>query len=1379
MDTLLAQITRYLWDQSWQIAVLTALVAGVSFLLRHRSAHLRHLLWLVVLAKCLVPPLVNVSLPLLPAPATPAPPPGTCAEVPASFAVSEAPLGQEGPEPLPALSGAPAVPAATFRQTLAALDTRAWLALGWMFGIVVVLSLVGVKAVRTLCWLRRDRRTPPAALQAGIGALFRTLGVRRPPRVWLLRQAGQPFVWGLLRGDIYLPESLGAAGDEYRRDVLAHEVGHVLRHDAAVNLLQILAQAVYWFHPLVWWANRRIRVEREKSCDEMAIARLQTKPRDYSRAIVEVLLAEQQSRRRIPTLAIAGPVKNIEERIRTMLQPGKKFHRRPSLWAAACALLPAVLIVPTTLALTRRPAGPADTPAQTITADEAGAPDTSPRTLSATNLKQLGLGLLLYAMEHEKKYPDEPGAVIPYLKQQQAEQLAEFLSNDAEYLGAGKKCPEGDASGIPLAYDLTLLRAGAGTNVLFADGHVEFVGKERLKGYGIELPQSQLEIQEVRFEPIHQGKNVVHVTARNTSEKEQVLAIHIYTRSPDYGPQGVGWGTPFFATFAPHETRPVRFVFKIQGPVTGKTYVRISFYNPPTQERYDYQRYFERRTYVSGDLEKARADQPQRAPAAPDKAQAVTQAFRQIQDYIQNRQYEQAWERFSKDCQKAEYQVGFEWFRRAMEPEHPIQAAFTWRREDFLKLQPGQVFQSDAVLTLAATLDGQTWLIDFVQQDGQWKIDWIAGYVPEILDMQRQSSNAQAGNNATTSNLKVLDIQFDPIQSGRNAVRLQVQNTSQTEQVFGFDLRTESSVRNWQKQFTESLKPGRTESLRFEFEILGPLENASLIRLRFYNPPSPSPAALDLGNWFEMHRYTDAKFDQHEVTYSQPPSAPPAPAATSHLKVLDVQFEPLQQGKNVLRLQVQNLGGQDEIFGVSVQAHCPRVGGWGTTFFDTIKAGQTQWMRCAFNFRGPVGDDSDVHLSFYNPGPAAGFDVDKWLDTKPWDQWFQDHKYAGPELPRKEDAPVLVVAAPPDQSQAVRAAFQTLQDCLKQGKYENAWNGFTKDYRDAGFFRKYPVFQECMEQAKGPNRLSWLREEFVKLTPESVALCNGTPVLTAALEQQKWSIDFAQEDGHWKMDWVTGYVPAWERHVRWEDYVLPKLEKRSTAHFDIYYFKDSTAGREIDTLAQQKDDGFQRVCRFLGKDSDVRIRLVLFEDGQTKQNATGHQGAGWAYGNTIVEVYNEKEKLDPYHETTHILMSALGHPPALFNEGFATYMSERLGTHALENLGGGQATIHQRAGELKAKGDWIELPTLLSFTEIGSQRTRPPVAYAEAGSFVKFLIDSYGKDKFLQAYASLQNSDDPAVQQENARKLGAIFGKPVAELDAQWQKLLSAPPAGQ
>ena len=58
----LSQITDYLLTQSWQIAVLVIIVAAVNLLLRNRSAHVRYLLWLIVLTKCLVPPLLSVPL---------------------------------------------------------------------------------------------------------------------------------------------------------------------------------------------------------------------------------------------------------------------------------------------------------------------------------------------------------------------------------------------------------------------------------------------------------------------------------------------------------------------------------------------------------------------------------------------------------------------------------------------------------------------------------------------------------------------------------------------------------------------------------------------------------------------------------------------------------------------------------------------------------------------------------------------------------------------------------------------------------------------------------------------------------------------------------------------------------------------------------------------------------------------------------------------------------------------------------------------------------------------------------------------------------------------------------------------------------------------
>jgi ankyrin repeat protein len=192
-------------------------------------------------------------------------------------------------------------------------------------------------------------------LQNEIKELFSNLGIRISPKLWLVEGVGQPFVWGLLRGGIYLPVNFVKANNaEYRRGVLGHELSHVLRFDAAVNLLQIVSQAVFWFHPFVWWANKKIRFEREKCCDEMAIASLGARAKEYSDAIVNVLISERESTRPVPSLAVAGPVKNIEERIKTMLKPGKKFYKRPSIPVAAILILTALLSVPTTVVLTAK-----------------------------------------------------------------------------------------------------------------------------------------------------------------------------------------------------------------------------------------------------------------------------------------------------------------------------------------------------------------------------------------------------------------------------------------------------------------------------------------------------------------------------------------------------------------------------------------------------------------------------------------------------------------------------------------------------------------------------------------------------------------------------------------------------------------------------------------------------------------------------------------------------------------------------------------------------------------------------------------------------------------------------------------------------------------
>lgn len=497
---------------------------------------------------------------------------------------------------------------------------------------------------------------------------------------------------------------------------------------------------------------------------------------------------------------------------------------------------------------------------------------------------------------------------------------------------------------------------------------------------------------------------------------------------------------------------------------------------------------------------------------------------------------------------------------------------------------------------------------------------------------------------------------------------------------------------------------------------------------------------------------------------------------------MDVNFEPIRQGKNLVRVKVQNTSDEEQIFRIQIYTRSPDYGrrgvGWGTSFFDTIEARETKWTRFVFKIQGPITDATYIRLDFHNPGPAASFEMEKYFEKTEAKKWFKRTKYSSGDVEHYKVDKTLVRPASKSESEGVIQTFRQIKDYIRDKKYEQVWQLFTKDYQDAEFQVRasaFERFKKAMEAVRPiDSAFVWDRDDFLNLKPESVIKKNGLLALTAKHDSQRWTIDFVEQDGQLKIDWIAGYTPRVLLWQNWEERLLPSLQKRSTNHFDIYYFRDSTAENEIDQIAEQKEKGFREICQFLGKDSDVRICMVLFEDGRTKHRETGHQGAGWAYGNTIVEVYNEQEQLDPYHETTHVLMRPYGHPPALFNEGFAVYMSERLGAHALEDLGGGLATIYQRVREVKEKSEWIGLEELITYTEIGSMESRPPIAYPEAAAFVKFLIDKYGKDKFLKAYKTLRNSDDNSVQQKNIRTLKQIYGKPLKELEQEWENTFSS-----
>jgi bla regulator protein BlaR1 len=98
----------------------------------------------------------------------------------------------------------------------------------------------------------------------------------------------EPGVVGLLRPILLLPAGIVERLTTRQMEaVLAHEFCHVRRRDNLTAAMHMLVEAIFWFHPLVWWIGARLVVERERACDE-DVLRLGSEPHVYAEAILNV-----------------------------------------------------------------------------------------------------------------------------------------------------------------------------------------------------------------------------------------------------------------------------------------------------------------------------------------------------------------------------------------------------------------------------------------------------------------------------------------------------------------------------------------------------------------------------------------------------------------------------------------------------------------------------------------------------------------------------------------------------------------------------------------------------------------------------------------------------------------------------------------------------------------------------------------------------------------------------------------------------------------------------------------------------------------------------------------------------------------------------------
>ncbi|HEX4097258.1 MAG TPA: M56 family metallopeptidase, partial [Caulobacteraceae bacterium] len=278
-------------DHLWQSTLLALGIALLALVFRTARASVRYGLWFAASLKFLVPFALLGALGRLLAPAMRPP-----AEVtPGAVFIEQTtqPFSQS-------FAAAPAAhasaPVAYGAHGASGFDPTLILLAVWALGCVTVLMVWMVRWAKIRSAVRS---AIPLAWPAPMPVLASS---------WMR----EPGLVGLWRPVLVIPESLPEHLSQPELEALvAHEACHLRRRDNLSAAVHMLVEAVFWFHPMVWWIGSRLIAEREHACDEVVVRSGHNRA-TYARTLVECCRLYLQS----PLSCVAGAAgSNLKRRV--------------------------------------------------------------------------------------------------------------------------------------------------------------------------------------------------------------------------------------------------------------------------------------------------------------------------------------------------------------------------------------------------------------------------------------------------------------------------------------------------------------------------------------------------------------------------------------------------------------------------------------------------------------------------------------------------------------------------------------------------------------------------------------------------------------------------------------------------------------------------------------------------------------------------------------------------------------------------------------------------------------------------------------------------------------------------------------------------------
>ena len=350
-------------ELSWQAGVLALAVMLARLALRRAPKWAVCLLWALVAVRLVLPFSLQSPVSL------------QAAQSPVTAVLYELPQTQEAAQQTDeVLSGGSAEPVTPLPPTEIVtaqpvpapkpVMTVPLLAAIWLAGVVMMLTYMLVS------YLGIYRRVCTA--------------VRLEDNVYRCGSWGTPFVLGLLRPRIYVPEGMD---DAALPQVLAHERCHIRRGDHLVKPLAFLLLALHWFNPVLWAAYVLLGRDMENACDERVLRGVDGAGRAaYSRALVACAVRQRPA----AVCPLAFGEVAVQERVKNAMN-GKK----PAVWAAVLLAIAAAVIAVCFLTSPGRREPPVDGAwdAETLYAlrtPYVGDPSAVGRILNAVGLDKMG-----------------------------------------------------------------------------------------------------------------------------------------------------------------------------------------------------------------------------------------------------------------------------------------------------------------------------------------------------------------------------------------------------------------------------------------------------------------------------------------------------------------------------------------------------------------------------------------------------------------------------------------------------------------------------------------------------------------------------------------------------------------------------------------------------------------------------------------------------------------------------------------------------------------------------------------------------------------------------------------------------------------------------